>query len=278
MDPEGAGTHVTHGGGGRYLIIEDRPRLRALLRNFMGRISPAECFAICSDEALTYVEHGAFDAVLIDTHCSGVAAAQLILGILRKAPNLCTRMLIITDEKVDPQTEELIQSFSIAHIPRNRLYQHPWAALQFFFKTPQARGIVTMPAQIAHMVFDSFRRPTQAGVRSFSVSARQLAYRLGQIMIDLLIEPLAGTGRILLMGQVLYAGTPEGEAELIPVIFTPRSGPQASTTTNRFGEFELEFEFVESADLEIRPSEWERLSIPTIDMMWARQWAKGSEV
>lgn len=187
----------------------------------------------------------------------------------KKASNLWRRILVITDDILDLQTTKLIQLHSLVHIGRNRLFQQLWSSLQSLFAFPQGQSPVTQLAQIARLIFDSFRQPLPAGMRASQASARQLVYEYGNIVVDVLVHPL-GSGGIVLVGQVLNPAEPEEKNDEIPVILISRSRTVMSTLTNRFGEFNLEFEFVESAHLEIRVGERSWVSTPSIDMAWAK--------
>ena len=100
-------------------------------------------------------------------------------------------------------------------------------------------GALTVFAQL---VFDSFRQPELAGVRSGAVDSRCLLYRAGPVLIDLSLDMTQNSGHIALQGQVMGSET-ETEArgmEEIPVSLQSGRETIARTETNQFGEFELE--------------------------------------
>jgi hypothetical protein len=95
-------------------------------------------------------------------------------------------------------------------------------------------------APIAQLLFDSLRTPAFAGLRSATSAARQMLYAIGDLRIDLRIEPKAHTGRASLVGQVLVSSDPARPAVGIPVMLVEGPKTVAALQTNEFGEFDLE--------------------------------------
>jgi hypothetical protein len=92
------------------------------------------------------------------------------------------------------------------------------------------------------MVFDSFKSPSPLGVRASGAKARQLVYQVGEYLIDVRLEPEHGSRKLNLIGQLrdsLDPGKKMGDSNVILLRGQDRVG---QTTTNRFGEFRLEFE------------------------------------
>ncbi len=95
-------------------------------------------------------------------------------------------------------------------------------------------------AELAEIVFDSLRQPLPLGVRSVEVAGRKLLYQRGSLQIDLSVEPLAGTERLSIDGQVLDSNTPSKAIADIEVLALRGRRKLALTRTNTFGEFHLE--------------------------------------
>jgi hypothetical protein len=104
---------------------------------------------------------------------------------------------------------------------------------------------------LADLLFDSFRAPLAAGVRSAaSAVPRQMLYSAGTHRIDVRLEPKLDSDRVAVAGQVLDSAQPAKNLEGLPVrLFAGRKVLAASTTT-RFGEFQ--FDAVKSEQLELR--------------------------
>ena len=97
-----------------------------------------------------------------------------------------------------------------------------------------------LPRTIARLVYDSFREPLLAGVRSQQHTAHQLMYVAGHYSVDLRLEHERGSAQVRLIGQIANqeraAGVPE-----VPVFLLSRNLVVAKTATNKFGEFALEY-------------------------------------
>ena len=125
--------------------------------------------------------------------------------------------------------------------------------------------------EVAELIFDSFRAGSPARVRSSHGSGRQLAYRHKNKIVDLLITPRVGSGRVLLAGQVAGSGMGMARNNCLVVLLLDGMTTVARTTTNQFGEFLLEFEIIEDPGLQIRLREGCWTAIPLGKMDWAKK-------
>jgi hypothetical protein len=91
------------------------------------------------------------------------------------------------------------------------------------------------------LLFDSSLQPITPGVRG-SISARQFLYETDDHYIDLRLEPRRGTDRACVVGQVLHRKRADRAAREVPIRLLEGKSPRAATTTNQFGEFQLEFD------------------------------------
>jgi len=92
------------------------------------------------------------------------------------------------------------------------------------------------------MIFDSFLVPAPAGLRAIWQVGWQGLYRAGDCSLDLRIEPELRSSRAAVIGQITNHVAPEVHMSNLAVSL--RSGKQvvAETVSNRFGEFQLEYE------------------------------------
>lgn len=96
--------------------------------------------------------------------------------------------------------------------------------------TRAARGVV-------RLIFDSFRQPATAGVRSTGGAERQLLYSLDDYSIDLQIAP-SDESCANLIGQILSTAEPGFDSVAgIPVGLVRRGKRVRSTTTDEVGVF-----------------------------------------
>lgn len=104
---------------------------------------------------------------------------------------------------------------------------------------------------IAELLFDSFRAPLTAGVRSgVGAATRQVLYGAGTHRIDVCLEPQADSGKVTVTGQVLDSVQPEKNLHGLQVRLVSQNTVLASSTTTSFGEFL--FEDISANELELR--------------------------
>jgi hypothetical protein len=92
------------------------------------------------------------------------------------------------------------------------------------------------------LIFDSFLVPSPVGLRATWQVGWQGLYRAGDCSVDLRIEPELKSARAAVIGQITNHVLPELEMGNLPVCL--RAGKQvvAETLSNRFGEFQMEYD------------------------------------
>ena len=130
---------------------------------------------------------------------------------------------------------------------RERFYQPPQAYVHLAkaqFAISRINQARSREVCYAELVFDSFRQPVAAGVRSGATRPWQLMFRRSNYSIDVRIE--SRDDGIAIIGQVLDSGQAGSGVCDIPVrLMTYKQ----QTTTNRFGEFQFEVESMEDPGL-----------------------------
>jgi len=94
--------------------------------------------------------------------------------------------------------------------------------------------------RLARLVFDTFRDPLPAGVRSATLSGRQMLYRVLEFDIDIRVDE-SGNGRSRISGQVLPG--PDRSLDAVAgaeVALSTGRRVVALSTTNEIGEFAFE--------------------------------------
>lgn len=109
----------------------------------------------------------------------------------------------------------------------------------FALRQPEKIGFAQV---LARLVYDSFREPLPAGIRTGRSASRQVLYEAGEICIDLRLEFENGGALVSLVGQVSNRQQPHQSLAGVPLVLM--SGPEllARTLTNQYGEFQLEYE------------------------------------
>jgi hypothetical protein len=120
-----------------------------------------------------------------------------------------------------------------------------------------------LKARVAELLFDSFRAPLQAGVRSSTMAPRQLLFGSGDYRVDLRIEPQDDADTVSLLGQVLHT---DSSRNLGPIHVALVQGRRvlAKSETNQLGEFHLECDLNPRLELKLTLPDSE-VSIPLID-------------
>jgi hypothetical protein len=107
------------------------------------------------------------------------------------------------------------------------------------------QGVQVQPkvAQVARLIFDSFRQPFAVGVRGVSAPARHLSYQSGGLVVDLRVE-WEDTKRVSMAGQAVHVDRgAESIANSNVALLQHEDRPVAQKTLNSFGEFQLEFDY-----------------------------------
>jgi hypothetical protein len=92
------------------------------------------------------------------------------------------------------------------------------------------------------LIYDSLLVPAPVGLRSTWQIGWQALYRAGDCSLDLRVEPELHSSRAAIIGQVSSHAAPETEMDGIPVCLKAGTVVVAETRSNRFGEFQMEFE------------------------------------
>jgi CheY-like chemotaxis protein len=252
----------------KVLLVGAEPSVQSLISTFLATMGWICTVAPTKEEAPVILQREAFDAVLIDLGSSETSAEQAILRIKQIRPSLADRMLVISNGVADREMIELIERHDLIQVSQEGMLQQLWITLQELFTSSRSRDLSTRAMQIARMIFDSFRSPLPAGVRSVFPGARQFAYQHKRTTIDLSIEFTEGSGRASLAGQVLDAEK-KGKNDGLSVLLVSGMGTLARTATNQFGEFHLECELPENVSIEIRLGERSWVLVPLGKMDWA---------
>jgi hypothetical protein len=111
------------------------------------------------------------------------------------------------------------------------------------------------------LLFDSSLEPLPAGIRG-SVAAQQFLYETDEYYIDLRVEPRREAHPAAVVGQVLNRAGREWAAQGLAVLLQDGKRPIAETSTNQFGEFQLEFDEAKSLSISVRRSESDVIVLP----------------
>jgi hypothetical protein len=120
-------------------------------------------------------------------------------------------------------------------------------------------------SEVASLLFDSFRSPLLAGVRSAGSASQQLLYGIGDYRIDVRIEPQMDSEKVVLIGQVLNSADPDERLSAAPVTLLKGRRTLAESVTSEFGEFQIECELQGSLRLVVLLHGRGEVSLPLVE-------------
>jgi len=94
----------------------------------------------------------------------------------------------------------------------------------------------------ATLLYDSVLAPAAAGLRATWQVGWQALYRAGDCSLDVRVEPELASTRAAVIGQISNHEAPGNRMENIPVYLKSGKSVVAETRSNRFGEFQMEYE------------------------------------
>jgi hypothetical protein len=132
------------------------------------------------------------------------------------------------------------------------------------FALARPKGVVARAAEQVALVFDSFRQPMAAGVRSLGPSPRQMLYKAGPIAVRLRVEPGTGSERMTVVGQILDDVNPSRAMHDLAVLVLDGTQTVDRTLTNQLGEFQLEPEPADNLRLSVGMPDRDPLTVPLL--------------
>jgi len=111
------------------------------------------------------------------------------------------------------------------------------------------------------LLFDSNLAPVTAGIRG-SVAARQFLYETDDYYIDLRLEAGREADQACLVGQVLHRSGQNRAAQGVFVRVQEGKLPITETSTNQFGEFQLEFGAASGLCITVRRAKSDEIVLP----------------
>src|SRR5437879_6904091 len=121
-----------------------------------------------------------------------------------------------------------------------------------FFLLQQPEKVQILPRIPTQLLYDSFREPLPAGLRTQQRLSRQYLYQAGDYTLALRLENERGTSRVALVGQIQNRKEPGKRLRGVPVLVASGKQVLAQAVSNSLGEFQLEY----------APTKRLRLSVP----------------
>jgi len=140
-------------------------------------------------------------------------------------------------------TAELLRKVATA-ARRHSQVQVPDYALRCaraIFLLQQPEKVQILPRIPARLLYDSFREPLPAGVRTQQRLSRQALYQAGDYSLDLQLEKERGSPRVALVGQIQNHKQPGKRLGGMPVLLLSGKQILAQAVSNSLGEFHMEY-------------------------------------
>src|SRR2546425_3638497 len=144
--------------------------------------------------------------------------------------------------------EAATRSDSQVHVP-----EYAVRCARVFFLLQQPEKVQILPRIPTQLLYDSFREPLPAGLRTQQRLSRQALYQAGDYSLDLRLENERGTSRVALVGQIQnrkQVGKRLGGG--VPVLLVSGKKILAQAVSNSLGEFQMEY----------APKKHQRLYVP----------------
>jgi hypothetical protein len=123
-------------------------------------------------------------------------------------------------------------------------------------------------SQIAQLLFDSFRSPILAGVRSSGSASQQLLYGAGDYRIDVRIEPQMDSEKVVLIGQVLNSADPDERLSAARVRLLKDRKILAESVTSEFGEFQIDCDLQSGIRLVVTLPDRQEVSLQLVEPLF----------
>ena len=231
------------------------------------------CTAVSDSERVPpALQQYSFEAVLVSLRQPAENLERLRSAIKEIRPTLEERIVVVSSGVVDSEILELIERYDLSHLPQEKVLSRLWSTLEDLVCFPPWFKVAARNIGVARLLFDSLRMHGPIGIRgSHAPGRRRFIYEHNNTTIDVQLDVQPGSSRISLMGQVLDGTRAQATYENLAVILSAGKGTLARTTTNRLGEFNLQFEFAADVALEIRVGERSWISVPLTQLEWAKE-------
>ena len=110
-------------------------------------------------------------------------------------------------------------------------------------RSVEASAAQYLPYPRVRLLFDSWREPLPAMIRTANISARHLIYQAGPVLLDLETQREDDRQRISVVGQLLTSSEGKKGMPDVPIQVSVGETLVAEATTNQFGEFHLRFDY-----------------------------------
>src|SRR5712692_5141711 len=168
---------------------------------------------------------------------------DFVRGLVEKSARLPMEHHLASGCQKCRHTAELLRKVATA-ARRHSQVQVPDYALRCaraIFLLQQPEKVQILPRIPTRLLYDSFREPLPAGVRTQQHLSRQALYQAGDYSLDLRLENESGTSRVTLVGQIQNRKQPGKRLGGVPALLFSGKQVLGQAVSNSLGEFQMEY-------------------------------------
>src|SRR3989441_2870094 len=141
------------------------------------------------------------------------------------------------------RTAELLSKLAAAarNDSRVQVPQYALRCAQAIFVLQQPERVQILPRIPVRLLYDSFREPLPAGVRTQQRLSRQALYQAGDYSLDLQLDKERGSPRVALVGQIQNHKQPGKRLGGMPVLLLSGKQILAQAGSTSLGGFQKEY-------------------------------------
>jgi|SRR3989441_12300561 len=179
---------------------------------------------------------------------------DFVRGLIEKSARLPLEHHLASGCRKCRHTADLLRKLVIAAHSDSQVQVPDYAlrCARAIFLLQQPEKVQILPRIPARLLYDSFREPLPAGLRTQQRLSRQYLYQAGDYSLDVRLENERGSPRVALVGQIQNRKQPGKRLGSVPVQLLSGKQVLAQATSNSLGEFQMEYE----------PSKHLRLYVP----------------
>src|SRR3989442_13436181 len=179
---------------------------------------------------------------------------DFVRGLIEKSARLPLEHHLASGCRKCRHTADLLRKLVIAAHSDSQVQVPDYAlrCARAIFLLQQPEKVQILPRIPARLLYDSFREPLPAGLRTQQRLSRQYLYQAGDYSLDVRLENERGSPRVALVGQIQNRKQPGKRLGSVPVQLLSGKQVLAQATSNSLGEFQMEDE----------PSKHLRLYVP----------------
>src|SRR2546427_11244640 len=180
--------------------------------------------------------------------------ADFVRGLIEESAQVDMERHLASGCRKCRHTAELLRKVAAAARSDSHVQAPDYAlrCARAIFLLQQPEKVQILPRIPARVLYDSFREPLPAGVRTQQRLSRQALYQAGDYSLHVWLENERGSSRVALVGQIQNRKEPGKRLGSVPVQLLSGKQVLAQATSNSMGEFQMEYE----------PSKHLRLYVP----------------